>query len=115
MSDQIGSPTYATDLAEAILKVINNKSDSEKQWPTEVYHYSSEGEVSWYDFARKVFKVAKIDCKVKPITTEQYPTSARRPRSTLMDKRKIIRQFGVNVYDWKVAISACMTALLSRE
>jgi len=107
VSDQIGSPTYATDLAEAILKIINNKNYLEKQQPTEVYHYSNKGEVSWYDFAREVFKVAGIDCKVKPIATEQYPTAAKRPKNTLMDKDKIAKTFGMNITNWSNALGNC--------
>jgi len=112
VSDQIGSPTYATDLAEAILKIINNKDYLEKQQQTEVYHYSNEGEINWYDFAIEIFKAAKIDCKVNPITTDQYPTPARRPGNTLMSKGKITKQFGVDTYDWKASINVCITTLL---
>ena len=108
VSDQIGSPTYATDLAEAIIKIINNKNYLEKQQPTEIYHYSNEGRVSWYDFAKEIFKVAKIDCEVKPITTDQYPTPARRPRNTLMNKDKIAEIFSINTPDWKYSLNACI-------
>jgi len=115
VSDQIGSPTYATDLAEAILKIINNKNYLEKQQPTEVYHYSNKGEVSWYDFAREVFKVAGIDCKVKPIATEQYPTAAKRPKNTLMDKDKIAKTFGMNITNWSNALGNCIVTLLKKS
>ena len=71
VNDQIGSPTYATDLAEVILKIIDNKEYKNKRQSTKVYHYSNEGEISWYIFTKEIFKLAKIDCKVSPITTEQ--------------------------------------------
>ena len=111
VDDQIGSPTYATDLAKAILTIINNKDCQDKEWPTEIYHYSNEGEISWYKFAREVFKLVKIDCKVNSIPTEQYPTPARRPINTLMNKDKITRIFSVNIADWKNSLSKCVVIL----
>jgi len=105
VSDQIGSPTYATNLAEAILKIVNNEDYLNKEQTTEIYHYSNEGEISWYDFAQEIFKLAKIDCKVSPINTEQFPMPAMRPKSTLMNKDKIIKVFNINICDWKVAFS----------
>ena len=105
VSDQIGSPTYATDLAEALLKIISNKN---KEQSTEIYHYSNEGKISWYDFAKEIFKLAEIDCKVNPIATEQYPTPAKRPRNTLMSKDKIIEKFEVEILDWKESLQACI-------
>ena len=101
VSDQIGSPTYATDLAEAILKIISNKNYQNKGQSTEIYHYSNEGEISWYDFTKEIFKLAETDCKISPITTEQYPTPAKRPKNTLMNKDKIILAFGINKIFWK--------------
>jgi dTDP-4-dehydrorhamnose reductase len=91
VSDQTGSPTYATDLAEVIIAIVNNKDYQNKESPTEIYHYSNEGEISWYEFAKEIFKLAKIDCKVNKITTEQYPTPARRPKNTTLSKSKIKR------------------------
>ena len=75
-----------TNLAEAILKIVNNKDYLNKELTTEIYHYSNEGEISWYDSAQEIFKLAKIDCKVSPINTEQFPMPAMRPKSTLMNK-----------------------------
>ena len=108
VSDQIGSPTYATDLAETILKIIDNKNYQDKEQPTEIYHYSNEGEISWYDFTKEIFKLAKIDCKVSPITTEQYPTPAKRPKSTLMDKGKIVEKFSIKTPYWKETLCSCI-------
>mgnify|MGYP005637037509 CR=1 FL=1 len=104
VNDQIGSPTYATDLAEVILKIINNKSHQAQDQSTEIYHYSNEGEISWCDFAKEIFKIAKVDCKVNPITTRQYPTPAKRPKNTLMNKAKIAEIFSVNIPDWKESL-----------
>ena len=108
VSDQIGSPTYATDLAGVILEIIDNKDYQDKDKPTEIYHYSNEGEISWYEFTEEIFKIAKIDCKANPITTEQYPAPAKRPRNTLMNKDKIAKKFSTNLPDWKKSLNTCM-------
>ena len=111
VSDQIGSPTYATDLAEVILKIISNKNYQNKEQSTEVYHYSNEGEISWYDFAKEIFKIAKINCKVNPITTQQYTTPAKRPKNTLMNKDKIAETFNFQMVKWKNSSSNCLNQL----
>ena len=111
VSDQIGSPTYATDLAEVILGIINIKYYKDKNQSTQVFHYSNEGEISWYEFAKEIFKLAEVDCKVSAITTEQYPTPARRPMNTIMDKHKMIKAFSVGTSDWKESLNICMTIL----
>jgi len=100
VSDQIGSPTYATDLADVILEIIQNKTFKEAGQVTQTYHYSNEGEISWYEFAKEIFKITKISCKVNSITTEKYPTLAKRPKNTLMNKDKIIKSFGVSICQW---------------
>jgi len=111
VSDQIGSPTYATDLANAILEIIKNKEFKEISQTTQIYHYSNEGEISWYEFAKEIFKIAEINCKVNPITTQQYPTPARRPKNTLMSKDKIAEIFSVKIPDWKESLNTCMSIL----
>ena len=109
VSDQIGSPTYATDLAGVILEIIKNKEFREVDQATQIYHYSNKGEISWYDFAKEIFKLAKINCKTVPIKTEQYPTPAKRPNSTLMDKGRINQTFGVNMVFWKDSLKRLLT------
>ena len=111
VSDQIGSPTYATDLAGAILEIIKNKEFREEDQATQIYHYSNEGEISWHDFAKEIFKIAKTNCKVNPITTQQYPTPVKRPKNTLMNKNKIIEKFGVKNANWKEPLNTCITTL----
>ncbi len=106
VSDQIGSPTYATDLAGAILEIIKSKEFREENQTTQFYHYSNEGEISWYEFTKEIFKIAKIDCKVIPITTRQYPTPAQRPRNTLMSKRKVIKTFKIKSYNWESSLNS---------
>ena len=108
VSDQIGSPTYATDLANAILDIVHNKTFNKIGQATQIYHYSNEGRISWHDFAKEIFKLAEFDCKVNSITTEQYPTPAKRPGNTVMSKDRIMDAFGVNIYDWKMSLKACL-------
>jgi dTDP-4-dehydrorhamnose reductase len=111
VSDQIGSPTYATDLANAILDIVQNKSFKEAGQATQVYHYSNEGEISWYEFAKEIFKAADIDCKVDPISTDQYPTPAQRPVNTLMSKDKITNKFGMRSSYWRRPLDSCVRKL----
>jgi len=111
VSDQIGSPTYATDLAEAILKIISNKNYQNKEQLTEIYHYSNKGKVSWYDFAKEIFKIAEVGCKVNPITTQQYPAPANRPKNTSMSKINIINQYKVKEKNWKKSLKNMLVDL----
>ena len=108
VSDQIGSPTYAADLANAILRIIDIKDYQDKGQSTEIYHYSNEGEISWYDFAKEIFKMAKIDCKVNPVTTNKYPFAAKRPKSAILDNHKIIDTFDLQIVDWRAALDTSL-------
>ena len=115
VSDQIGSPTYETDLANTILKIIKNKEFRESDQMTQIYHYSNEGETSWYEFAKEILKSAKVDCKVNPINTQQYPMPAKRPRNTLMNKDKIVEVFNIKLSNWKSSLNTCMTILKKQQ
>jgi dTDP-4-dehydrorhamnose reductase len=106
VGDQIGSPTYATDLANAILEIIQNKEFKGEKQTTQIYHYTNEGEISWYEFAKEIFEITQIDCKVNPIATEQYPTPARRPLNTTMDLNKT--RFYFDIFDWKNSLNECL-------
>jgi len=104
--DQIGTPTYARDLAEAILLIINNPiipSDS-----IEIYHYSNEGVASWYDFAKAIFEIYDIKCKVDPIETHQYPTPAKRPYYSILNKAKIKRDYKLEIPYWRDSLKDCL-------
>ena len=114
VSDQIGSPTYATDLAEAILKITGSKGYQDKKQSTEVYHYSNEGEISWYEFSKEIFKIAEVRCKVNPVTTQQYPMPAKRPKNTLMNKEKIFLRLDLNRFIWKSSLNFCIKKLQGR-
>ena len=104
VSDQVGSPTYATDLASAILEIIQNKEFKETIQATQIYHYSNEGEISWYELAKEIFKLSNIKCKINPIKTNLYPTSAKRPGNTVMSKGIIVYTFDINISDWTASL-----------
>jgi len=115
VSDQIGSPTYASDLAMAILHIIQNEEFLNSGQKTQIYHYSNEGSCSWFDFAKEIFELTNIQCSVNPITTEQYPTPTQRPRNTLMNKDKIAKTFGINIPHWEVSLKTCIAALKKKQ
>ena len=106
VNDQIGSPTYAADLARAIMTIIMHP-----QWQAGLYHFSNEGEISWYEFALAIQEIGGFDCKVSGIPTSAYPTPAKRPQYSLLDKSKIKATFGVIVPDYKESLERCMRLL----
>jgi dTDP-4-dehydrorhamnose reductase len=101
IADQIGSPTNAADLAHAILTIISSVISDEKPFVPGIYHYSNEGVASWYDFTKAIFDIAKINCLVKPIATEEYPSSVQRPAYSVMNKSKIKLIFGLQIPHWR--------------
>jgi dTDP-4-dehydrorhamnose reductase len=120
VSDQIGTPTYAGDLGLAILNIINNEKFNEPDSVTGIYHYSNKGECSWYDFAKEITNISGDKCTISPINSEDYPTTARRPRNTIMSKDKITKEFGLKIIFWKDSLKYCMknlstSSLLSKE
>ncbi|MDF2849826.1 MAG: rfbD [Sphingobacterium multivorum] len=106
IADQIGSPTYARDLAKAILVIAHSD-----KWTKGNYHFSNEGEISWYDFAVAIRELQHLDCKINPIATEQYPTPAKRPKYSLLDKTKIKQTFAVEVPEWKASLEEMLNKL----
>ena len=112
--DQIGSPTYARDLAKGILDIINMsaKGDVPDTTFNSTYHYSNEGVCSWYDFAKAIFDMKKIECDVRPILTTQYPTPAKRPHFSLLNKAKIKEAFGLKVPYWRDSLSEMLKEML---
>ena len=115
INDQIGSPTYATDLAEVILQAIKYKNLKKENQITQIYHYSNEGKISWYEFAKEIFKIAKVDCKVNPIVSEYYPTLAKRPKISLMDISKISHSFKLNILELRKSLKSCITILKEQQ
>lgn len=111
--DQIGSPTYAKDLAKAILDIIQ-KMEKENLEPSAlrgIYHYSNEGVLSWYDFAKAIFEIKQINCKVTPIETKDYPTAAKRPPFSLLNKAKIKTTFDIEIPYWRDSLKICLEKL----
>lgn len=105
--DQIGTPTYARDLAQAILDVIPFLNDQQ----VELYHYSNEGVISWYDFAKEIMVLAEIDCDVKPIESKDYPTRAARPHYSVLNKAKFKDKYNLDIPYWKDSLSKCLIEL----
>ena len=101
VSDQIGSPTYAIDLAFVILRIIDSKDFSEENKPTMTFHYSNTGAISWYEFAKEIFKLKNIDCRVNRILSKQYPSLAKRPKNTSLSNAKILATFKIESIFWK--------------
>ena len=106
VSDQIGSPTYAADLAEVIMKII-----SSAQFVPGIYHYSNEGKISWWEFAVAIKEMVNSKCIVNPIPTSQYPTPAKRPHYSLLDKSKISTVYQLHIKDWKESLAICLAKI----
>ena len=106
INDQLGSPTYAADLAEIILEIIPD-------WKPGIYNYSNEGIISWFDFALAIKEIINSPCEIKPILTVEYPTAAKRPAYSVLDKSKIQETFGVHLNDWKKSLAICIEKIKS--
>jgi len=104
VNDQIGTPTYAADLAQAIVQIIPQMSLENKG----IYHYTNAGVCSWYDFAKEIMKQAGLKCVVNPIPTSEYPTRARRPAYSVLDKSKIRNVFNVKTPSWQDGLVRCL-------
>jgi dTDP-4-dehydrorhamnose reductase len=111
--DQIGTPTYARDLARAILKIAQKieNQDVEPKILKGVFHYSNEGVTSWYDFTKAIFDIRDIPCRVNPIETSQYPTPAARPPFSVLNKAKFRETFGIEIPYWRDSLVACLKEL----
>ena len=109
--DQVGTPTYAKDLAITILDIVPQIENSK----VEIYNYSNEGVLSWYDFAKEIMKMAKLNCKIKAIETYQYPTPAKRPHFSLLNKSKIKSKFNLEIPYWKDGLDDCLKRLGERR
>lgn len=105
--DQVGSPTYAADLAAAIMTIVNAD-----KWVAGIYHFTNEGVCSWYDFTIAIHQLAGIQCDINPIRSEQYPTPTERPHYSVLDKQKIRDTYEVNVPHWYEALQRCIEKML---
>ena len=106
VNDQSGSPTYAADLAKAILQII-----SSPQWHPGIFHFSNEGVITWFDFAKEIGAQLQTACDVQPTTTDNFPTPAKRPAYSAMDKSKIQQLYGVELKTWKESLQQCLAKL----
>lgn len=107
VNDQTGSPTWASDLASFILQVIDHPT-----WHPGIYNYSNTGVITWYEFALEIKRLISSNCIVHPIPSSAYPTPAKRPAYSVMDKQKINRVFGVQPKGWKTSLEKCVSRLL---
>lgn len=103
VNDQLGSPTNADDLADTVLHIIDHHN-FKSNFLTEIYHFSNEGFISWYDFAKRIYEITNINCNVKPISSDQFPTKAKRPKNSLMSKEKIVNKFNIKLVSWDEAL-----------
>jgi dTDP-4-dehydrorhamnose reductase len=108
VNDQIGSPTNAVDLAEIVIKLVTEHSKLSRSFGTEhfygIYNFSNEGQCSWYDFAKKIFEINNISINLLPIPTTSFPTPAKRPSFSVLDKTKIKKVFGIEINNWDYSI-----------
>lgn len=107
VADQWGTPTYARDLAKAILTIAPQIGDRR----CEIYHFTNEGVCTWFDFAAMIMSYAGLDCKVRPLTTDEYPTPAARPAYSVLSKEKIRDTFSVETPWWNVSLKSCLKLL----
>jgi dTDP-4-dehydrorhamnose reductase len=108
VSDQKGTPTYAKDLAKTCLDILSDASSTNLSKLGSLYHYSDEGVTSWYNFATAIMEIGNIDCKVIPIETKDFPTQARRPQYSVLDKSKIKSDFKVTIPHWRDSLANCI-------
>lgn len=106
--DQVGTPTYAADLAAAILNIARVYNENPGQMIPGIYHYSNEGVASWYDFTKAIFEMEKINCRVFPVLSVEFPTAAQRPPYSVLNKSKIKTTFNIEIPYWKDSLKICI-------
>jgi dTDP-4-dehydrorhamnose reductase len=111
VADQIGTPTYAGDLAQVILHIIDVINENKDKNFVGTYHYSNEGVASWYDFAHAIFEMNNIKIALKPISTTEYPTPAHRPAYSVLDKSKIKNTFGIEIPHWRESLKTMFSLM----
>jgi dTDP-4-dehydrorhamnose reductase len=108
VNDQIGSPTYAADLAQAMMDIV-----IAQEWIPGIYNYSNEGEISWYEFVLAIQEIGGYTCDVSGIPSSAYPTPAKRPAYSLLDKSKIKKAYGVTIPDYTESLKECLNDIIS--
>ena len=112
VADQKGCPTWAHDLAIALVALLNKNG---KEPVHETFHFTNEGQITWYDFATAIMEIGEKQCKVNPITTDQYPTNAKRPAYSVLDLSKIKEFAGIEIPDWRDSLVKCIEELNQRK
>jgi len=110
--DQVGCPTYARDLANAILKII---SKGEESFTPEIFHYSNEGVCSWYDFAYEIVNFSNRKCQICPIESKDYPSPTKRPHYSVFNKSKIRNLYGIEIPHWRKSLGSCIEIISNEE
>lgn len=110
VNDQVGSPTYAADLAEAIMQIILSG-----KWQSGIYNFSNDGVISWFELAKEIKRLINSNCTINPLATEQFPTAAKRPKFSVLDKTKIQQTFSIELKDWKESLKICIAKLNKRN
>ena len=108
ISDQVGTPTFARDLAKTCLDILTGVNALKISKNENLYHYSNEGVASWYDFAISIMELGGVNCKVKPIQTKDYPTLAKRPQYSVLNKSKIKTDFKIEIPYWRDSLKDCI-------
>jgi len=111
VNDQIGSPTYAIDLAYVIMTILQSHNFRQDQFETQLYHFANQGNCSWYKFAQTIFQMANINCELSSIVTSEYPLPARRPANSVLNSNKIQQDFNLNIPKWEISLKKCIDRL----
>jgi len=111
INDQIGSPTYAENLAHAILEILNHPNFEQPSFKTDLYHYADQGSCSWYELAQEVFSLSSLACQAKPIPSKQYPLPAKRPNFSALNTNKIKQKFNLTIPQWQTSLRRCIDLL----
>ena len=106
VNDQTGSPTYASDLAVAIMQIIENSANQ-----SGIYNYTNEGFITWYEFANEIIELKSLKCKINPVPTSEFPTPASRPTNSKLSKNKILADYKIKTTDWKKSLKYCIEIL----
>ena len=108
VNDQTGTPTYAADLAAVVMTIISGVNRQQIAFNAGIYNYSNEGACTWYDFAVAVLEEAGIECNVQPVSSEEYASAAKRPLYSVLNKKKIIENYGLTIPQWRTSLAKCI-------
>jgi dTDP-4-dehydrorhamnose reductase len=111
VDDQIGSPTYARDLANCIIDIIIKSILNPEAYLPGIYHYANQGTCSWAEYAKEIFELAGVNCEVKPVSSDKYPTKAKRPKYSVLNTTKIRSSFGIGIPNWRDSLKECISYL----